>query len=99
MELHNDFRQFCDAVRKGDVAKRETISRELYPKLLDNLTTQGPTGLGKAETPPRSPTPKPAVYTHGNDHDERERAKQRKQTEDELIKTLEAWRKAHPDQI
>ncbi|KAF2703308.1 hypothetical protein K504DRAFT_451809 [Pleomassaria siparia CBS 279.74] len=57
---NNAFRQFCDAVCKGDVAKREIILRELHPKLLDNLTTQGPTSLGKAETPPRSPTPKPA---------------------------------------
>ncbi|KAF2707436.1 hypothetical protein K504DRAFT_447425 [Pleomassaria siparia CBS 279.74] len=44
----NAFRQFCNAVRKGDVAKREIILRKLHPKL-----------LGKAETPPRSPTPKP----------------------------------------
>ncbi|KAF2704372.1 hypothetical protein K504DRAFT_449396 [Pleomassaria siparia CBS 279.74] len=57
---YNNFRQFCNAVCKGDVAKRETILRELHPKLLDNLTTQGLTSLGKAETPPRSPTPKPA---------------------------------------
>ncbi|KAF2703090.1 hypothetical protein K504DRAFT_452055 [Pleomassaria siparia CBS 279.74] len=56
----NNFRQFCNAVRKGDIAKRETILRKLHPKLLDNLTTQGLTSLGKAETPPCSPTPKPA---------------------------------------
>ncbi|KAF2710796.1 hypothetical protein K504DRAFT_453850 [Pleomassaria siparia CBS 279.74] len=45
----NNFRQFCNAVYKGDIAKRETILRKLYFKL-----------LGKAETPPCSPTPKPA---------------------------------------
>ncbi|KAF2715507.1 hypothetical protein K504DRAFT_446359 [Pleomassaria siparia CBS 279.74] len=56
----NAFRRFCNAVRKRDVAKREIILRKLYSKLLDNLTTQGLTSLGKAETPPCSPTPKPA---------------------------------------
>ncbi|KAF2711966.1 hypothetical protein K504DRAFT_452226 [Pleomassaria siparia CBS 279.74] len=30
----NNFRQFCNAVCKGDVAKRETISCKLHPKLL-----------------------------------------------------------------
>ncbi|KAF2714493.1 hypothetical protein K504DRAFT_496422 [Pleomassaria siparia CBS 279.74] len=61
----DDFRQFCDAVRKGDVAKRETISRELHPKLPDNPTTQGLTGPGKAETPPRSPADPPKIPATG----------------------------------
>ncbi|KAF2709112.1 hypothetical protein K504DRAFT_456011 [Pleomassaria siparia CBS 279.74] len=57
----NNFRQFCNAVCKGDIAKREIILRKLYPKLLDNLTTQGLTSLGKAETPPYSPAGKALV--------------------------------------
>ncbi|KAF2704888.1 hypothetical protein K504DRAFT_449391 [Pleomassaria siparia CBS 279.74] len=52
----NNFKQFYNIVYKGDIAKRETILRKLYSKLLG----KGLTSLSKAETPSYSPTPKPA---------------------------------------
>ncbi|KAF2709159.1 hypothetical protein K504DRAFT_454933 [Pleomassaria siparia CBS 279.74] len=59
----NAFRQFCDAVRKGDVAKREIILRELHPELLDNLTTQGLTSLDLLKTPATGKVLVPLPYT------------------------------------